>query len=178
MAQGCDYESQLGEAAALVAQELGHQDWRLVYQSRSGPPSQRWLGPDILDSLREIKGRNGSVDVLIAPIGFVSDHMEILFRPGYAGAGTMRGDRASNGAGCDSGHTSSVYTHDSGIDYRAYKRRSTAKCNRNIGPPPRCLCVGLLCNGTAVCIDLMLDRGEAPSGISYEVVRRALRRES
>jgi ferrochelatase len=62
-----------------VAEELGLKDWRLVYQSRSGPASQPWLEPDILDSLREIKARGGSSDVVIAPIGFVSDHMEILF---------------------------------------------------------------------------------------------------
>jgi ferrochelatase len=79
MAQGCDYEKQLTETARLVAEELGHQNWRLVYQSRSGPPTQPWLGPDILDSLREIKKQGSVSDVVIAPIGFVSDHMEILF---------------------------------------------------------------------------------------------------
>jgi protoporphyrin/coproporphyrin ferrochelatase len=79
MAQGCDYEKQLKETARLVAEELGHKNWRLVYQSRSGPASQPWLEPDILDCLREIKARGDSSDVVIAPIGFVSDHMEILF---------------------------------------------------------------------------------------------------
>jgi ferrochelatase len=79
MAQGCDYEKQLKETGRLVAEELGHKEWRLVYQSRSGPASQPWLEPDILDCLREIKARGGSSDVVIAPIGFVSDHMEILF---------------------------------------------------------------------------------------------------
>ena len=79
MAQGCDYEKQLEETGRLVAEELGHKEWRLVYQSRSGPASQPWLEPDILDCLREIKAREGSSDVVIAPIGFVSDHMEILF---------------------------------------------------------------------------------------------------
>jgi ferrochelatase len=79
MAQGCDYEKQLRETGRLVAEELGGRGWRLVYQSRSGPPSQPWLEPDILDCLREIKGQGGSSDVVIAPIGFVSDHMEILF---------------------------------------------------------------------------------------------------
>jgi protoporphyrin/coproporphyrin ferrochelatase len=79
MAQGCDYEKQLKETGRLVAEELGHKEWRLVYQSRSGPASQTWLEPDILDCLREIKALGGSSDVVIAPIGFVSDHMEILF---------------------------------------------------------------------------------------------------
>ena len=79
MAQGCDYKKQLKETGRLVAGELGRKQWRLVYQSRSGPASQPWLEPDILDCLREIKAQGGSADVVIAPIGFVSDHMEILF---------------------------------------------------------------------------------------------------
>ena len=81
MAQTSDYEKQLKETGRLVAEKLGRRDkhWRLVYQSRSGPPSQPWLGPDILDYLRELKAQRGSSDVVIAPIGFVSDHLEILF---------------------------------------------------------------------------------------------------
>jgi len=80
MAQGCDYEKQLRETGRLVAEELGHKEWRLVYQSRSGPASQPWLEPDILDWLRELKEQgDASGDVVIAPIGFVSNHMEILF---------------------------------------------------------------------------------------------------
>jgi ferrochelatase len=79
MAQSCDYERQLAETAALVAGRLGLSQWRLVFQSRSGPPSQPWLEPDILDHLRTLKAGGGSTDVIIAPIGFVSDHMEILF---------------------------------------------------------------------------------------------------
>ncbi len=79
MAQSCGYEEQLRETGRLVAQALGREDWRLVYQSRSGPASQPWLEPDILDFLRGISAQEGSSDVIIAPIGFVSDHMEILF---------------------------------------------------------------------------------------------------
>jgi ferrochelatase len=79
MAQGCDYETQLKETCRLVTEKLGRREWRLVYQSRSGPPSQPWLEPDILACLREFKGQGGSADVVISPIGFVSDHMEILF---------------------------------------------------------------------------------------------------
>jgi ferrochelatase len=81
MAQSCDYEKQLQESARLVAEQLGrkNKEWRLVYQSRSGPPSQPWLEPDILDCLRELKTESLSSDVVVAPIGFVSDHMEIVF---------------------------------------------------------------------------------------------------
>ena len=79
MAQGCRYQEQLQETGRLVAEALRHENWRLVYQSRSGPASQPWLEPDILDYLRECKARGNPSAVVIAPIGFVSDHMEILF---------------------------------------------------------------------------------------------------
>ena len=78
MATNCDYEAQLGEAARLVADELGRDQWCLVYQSRSGSPAQPWLAPDILDYLRELHAA-GIRDVVISPIGFVSDHMEIIY---------------------------------------------------------------------------------------------------
>jgi ferrochelatase len=79
MAQGCGYEEQLRETARLVAEQLRHENWRLVFQSRSGPVSQPWLEPDILEYLHECQARADGSAVVIAPIGFVSDHMEILF---------------------------------------------------------------------------------------------------
>ena len=78
MARNCRYEAQLTEACQLVAEGVGHEDWRLVYQSRSGAPSQPWLGPDIKEHLATLKGQ-GITDVLIAPIGFVSDHLEVRY---------------------------------------------------------------------------------------------------
>lgn len=78
MAASSQYEAQLQEACRLVSERLGRKEWRLVYQSRSGPPSQPWLGPDISDYLRELHA-TGARDVVIAPIGFISDHMEVLF---------------------------------------------------------------------------------------------------
>ena len=74
----CDYEAQLRETASLVALPLGRREWSLVYQSRSGPPSQPWLDPDIVDHLRALASR-GAKDVVVAPIGFTSDHMEVLY---------------------------------------------------------------------------------------------------
>ncbi|HWL03042.1 MAG TPA: ferrochelatase [Microbacteriaceae bacterium] len=53
-------------------------EWELVYQSRSGPPTQPWLEPDINDALRELPGR-GARAVAIVPVGFMSDHMEVLW---------------------------------------------------------------------------------------------------
>ncbi|MFL6334442.1 MAG: ferrochelatase [Pyrinomonadaceae bacterium] len=76
MAAGCDYERQLLETCCLVASVAG--PWRLVFQSRSGPPTQAWLEPDICDHLRALKGE-GVTDVVVAPVGFISDHMEVLY---------------------------------------------------------------------------------------------------
>lgn len=78
MGETSDYEKQLRETARLVAEAVGITNWDLVYQSRSGPPTQPWLGPDILDHLRELHGR-GINNILIAPLGFISDHMEVLY---------------------------------------------------------------------------------------------------
>jgi ferrochelatase len=50
-----------------------------VYQSRSGPPSQPWLEPDVCDYLRQLHASGGAADVVIVPIGFLSDHIEILY---------------------------------------------------------------------------------------------------
>jgi protoporphyrin/coproporphyrin ferrochelatase len=78
MAAGCDYEAQLLETCRLIADALGHQNWRLVFQSRSGPPTQPWLEPDICDHLTKLKVAE-TEDVVIAPVGFISDHMEVLY---------------------------------------------------------------------------------------------------
>jgi ferrochelatase len=79
MACNCDYEQQLREACRLVAAEagIGRERWSLVYQSRSGRPSDPWLEPDVLGHLSDLRSR-GVQDVLIHPIGFLSDHMEVL----------------------------------------------------------------------------------------------------
>jgi ferrochelatase len=78
MAVNCDYSMQLAEAGGLIAAALGMKSWQLVYQSRSGSPSQPWLGPDIVEHLRTLHGE-GVRNVVIAPIGFVSDHMEVVY---------------------------------------------------------------------------------------------------
>lgn len=80
MANGCAYESQLEETCRLVSETIGipRERYQLVYQSRSGRPQDPWLEPDVCDFLRELKARGESV-VLVMPIGFLSDHMEVLF---------------------------------------------------------------------------------------------------
>ena len=79
MAEGCRYSTQLQEASRLVMEEIGDFSWNLVYQSRSGPPSQPWLEPDVCDYLESLQQNSEIDDVVIMPIGFVSDHMEVLF---------------------------------------------------------------------------------------------------
>jgi ferrochelatase len=79
MANTCDYVRQLEEVRRLVSFALGLGNDALVYQSRSGAPSQPWLGPDILDYLRQVKAGNLASAVVVAPIGFISDHMEVLY---------------------------------------------------------------------------------------------------
>ena len=79
MAQNCDYEKQLSQAGQLIIdqlqiQELKHQ---IVYQSISGPP-HNWLGPDILSSLEKL-AEEGVETVVVVPLGFLSDHMEVVF---------------------------------------------------------------------------------------------------
>ena len=79
MANGSNYVAQLTEASRLVAEACGITDWQLVYQSRSGPPQQPWLEPDICDAIAEIDQATKLDSVVVVPIGFVSDHMEVLF---------------------------------------------------------------------------------------------------
>ena len=79
MASGCAYETQLNESCRLVGESFPQQSWRLVYQSRSGPPTQPWLEPDVCDYIRELHAQGKVTDVIISPIGFISDHMEVLF---------------------------------------------------------------------------------------------------
>jgi ferrochelatase len=82
MARSCDYEAQLRDAAQLIVSRLGEadggDDWDLVFQSRSGPPQVPWLEPDVVDHLETLAG-DGVTDVVLAPIGFLSDHMEVVF---------------------------------------------------------------------------------------------------
>ena len=79
MASTCDYVQQLQEVRNLVSKGLGQTDDALVYQSRSGPPGQPWLEPDVVDYLRQVKERSLASAVVLAPIGFISDHMEVVY---------------------------------------------------------------------------------------------------
>ncbi|MGH3149593.1 MAG: ferrochelatase, partial [Streptosporangiaceae bacterium] len=75
---GGRYPAELNEAARLVAERVGdgRHPWSLAYQSRSGPPSQPWLEPDVRDHLGDL-AKSGTEAVVVIPVGFVSDHMEV-----------------------------------------------------------------------------------------------------
>jgi ferrochelatase len=89
MAANCRYEEQLVESARRVSERVSHEEWDLVWQSRSGPPTQPWLEPDILHHLREL-AENGVHDVVASPLGFLSDHMEVMYDLDHEAAALCR----------------------------------------------------------------------------------------
>ncbi len=82
MARTSPYEAQLRETCRLVGEAVGKPEWDLVWQSRSGPPEVPWLEPDILDHMRAIH-KEGVRSVIVTPIGFTSDHMEVVYDLDY-----------------------------------------------------------------------------------------------
>jgi len=75
MAAASSYVEQLRESARLITERLGRREWVLAFQSRSGSPRDPWLEPDVSDVLRGLKGQSA----VIAPIGFICDHVEVLY---------------------------------------------------------------------------------------------------
>ena len=73
-----EYVRQVEEGARLVAACIGHKNWSVAYQSRSGPPQVPWLEPDIGYVLKELAAQ-GACDTVVVPIGFVCDHIEVLY---------------------------------------------------------------------------------------------------
>jgi len=89
LAKKCQYVQQIATTAKLVADKLNRGDWAVVYQSRSGRPTDCWLEPDVCDYLRTERGR-GLEAVVLAPIGFVSEHIELLYDLNHEAAGVCR----------------------------------------------------------------------------------------
>ncbi len=78
MAERSDYVEQLTMSARLIASKIQHQHWSIAYQSRSGRPTDSWLEPDIGDAIRDVAAKDPR-QLVVAPIGFVCDHVEILY---------------------------------------------------------------------------------------------------
>ena len=72
------YSKQVNQSATLVANELNHENWQVAYQSRSGRPQDPWLEPDVNDVLRKL-GTRAEKHVVLVPIGFVCDNIEVLY---------------------------------------------------------------------------------------------------
>ena len=79
MAAGCDYQRQLDETARLVATGAGFDVWTMAWQSRSGSASVPWLEPDVNECLEQLSHDRGVEAAVLAPIGFVTDHMEVMW---------------------------------------------------------------------------------------------------
>ena len=89
MAAGSPYEAEIAASARAVAERLGHRVWQIAYQSRSGGPHEPWLEPDVNDTLRALAAA-GARDAVVVPIGFVADHVEVLYDLDVEAAATAR----------------------------------------------------------------------------------------
>ncbi|MGH7885611.1 MAG: ferrochelatase [Thermodesulfobacteriota bacterium] len=92
MADDSPYVEQFKTSARLVAENTSHENWITAYQSRSGNPREPWLEPDICDVIPELAGQ-GITDIVVQAIGFVCDHIEVLYDIG------IEAQNASNKAG-------------------------------------------------------------------------------
>jgi ferrochelatase len=78
MASRSPYVEQLEITARLISEKLGQARWSIAYQSRSGKPTDPWLEPDLTQAIRDLAAK-GIKEVIVAPVGFVCDHVEILY---------------------------------------------------------------------------------------------------
>jgi ferrochelatase len=89
MAAGSPYEAEIAASARAVAERLGHRAWQVAYQSRSGDPREPWLEPDVNEALRALAAA-GAREVVVVPVGFVVDHVEVLYDLDVEAAATAR----------------------------------------------------------------------------------------
>jgi protoporphyrin/coproporphyrin ferrochelatase len=140
------YAAQIEESARLVASAVGAADWTVVFQSRSGRPEDPWLGPDVCEYLRA--ACRGVSSVVLVPIGFVCDHIEVLYDLDHEAAAVCRTlglpmDRAET-VNDDPGFLDMAADVVAGVYDRYRSGRplpvvSTAPPERIEGPPPgRC----------------------------------------
>ena len=95
---GDPYEEQIRESGRLIAERAALQSWSVAFQSES-QTGGKWLGPDILRHLDDLKGR-GIQHVLVAPVGFVSDHLEILSGTSTSRRATARRSSTFHSSAC------------------------------------------------------------------------------
>jgi ferrochelatase len=89
MAEASAYVAELTSAASAVAARLDHPRWSIAYQSRSGNPRDPWLEPDVSDVLRSLAA-DGERHAVVVPVGFVCDHVEVLYDLDVEAAATAR----------------------------------------------------------------------------------------
>jgi ferrochelatase len=89
MAEASRYQEQLRESGKLIAEKAAVADWTVVYQSRSGRPEDPWLEPDVCDYLRDAR-RDGLAAAVLCPLGFVCDHVEVLYDLDHEAAAACR----------------------------------------------------------------------------------------
>ncbi len=147
MARSSPYVHQIKDVCSLVAEGVGFADWDLVYQSRSGPPQVPWLEPNIGDHLAALQAQ-GVRDVVVAPIGFISDHLEVLY------ALDTEAQQAASALGLNMVRAGTVGTHPAFISmireliaerladdpqrrFRGTRGPSHDVCPADCCPPPR-----------------------------------------
>ncbi|WP_092534554.1 ferrochelatase [Amycolatopsis arida] len=145
---GRRYSRQVAEAARLVAAEVGITDFDVVWQSRSGPPSVPWLEPDVVDHLDTLHA-GGVPAVVVCPIGFVSDHLEVVWdldneaaeRAGELGMGFARAATPNGDPRFAELVVELVREHVAGAEPRKLSALPAAGCTVNGAPcaPDCCL---------------------------------------
>ena len=131
--------AQLLESSRLVAERLGRADWALVFQSRSGRPTDPWLEPDVCAYLRAERAR-GLEAAVLCPIGFVCDHIEVLYDLDFEAAAVCREIGLADGESTGRQRRSGVRGHDgrrgSG-DLDSLQRRTSAADRRRLDAAAR-----------------------------------------
>jgi ferrochelatase len=138
---GHRYSRQVGETAALVAAEVGVDEFDVVWQSRSGPPQVPWLEPDIVDHIDDLHAK-GVPAVVVAPVGFVSDHVEVVWdldneaaeRAAEHGMGFARAATAGPDTRFADMVVELVREHSDGVPARRSGTGPSAGCTRNGAP--------------------------------------------
>jgi ferrochelatase len=142
MASGCDYVAQLREIAGIVAGRFGRESFDVVYQSRSGPPQVPWLEPDICDHLRALASHADQTqtrDVVVIPMGFVSDHVEVVWDLDHEAQAVARevGLRLQR-AGTVGEHPLFIAMIRELIEERIGKVKTRRTCGGSTARPDRC----------------------------------------